>query len=192
MAKVTVTPESFELVFFDAEEITRIAEKVADVVGLPDGTEVAINVDEAMMNARSTAVLEGNKLVLEVMGGALEDQRKSRHLSQERTERLLALKFMRARDRLDPDFGEPPADADLTPGQGIAWDVYAEGRLSRAGMPTRQQRLRYHFRVRHGFNDVADELFQRLWTSDKLSWADIQEMHETGAKNREELQALAQ
>lgn len=192
MAKVTVTPEKFELVFFDADEITRIAEKVADAVGLPADTKVEINVDEAMMMGRSTAVLEGNTLVLEVMGGAFEDQRTSRQLSPERTERLMALKFMRARDRLDPAFGDPPADADLTPGQGIAWDVYAEGRLHRAGMTTREQRLRYHFRVRHGFNDVADELFQRLWTADSLSWAEIQSMHETGAKNREELRALAQ
>ena len=191
MAKVTVTPEKFEMVFFDADEITRIAEKVAEAVGLPDDTQVEINVDEAMMMGRSTVTIDGNRLVLDVMGGAFEDQRRARQMSAERTERLLAMKFMRARDRLDPDFGEPPADADVTPGQGIAWDVYSEGRLSRAGMGTRQQRLRYHFRVRHGFNDVADELFHRLWNADKLSWAEIQTIHETGTKNREELQALA-
>jgi hypothetical protein len=191
MAKVTVTPEKFELVFFDADEITRIAEKVAEAVGLPDDTHVEINVDEAMMMGRSNAVLEGNKLVLEVTGGSFEDQRRSRHMSPERTERVLALKFLRARDRLDPAFGNPPADTDLTPGQGIAWDVYTEGRLDRTGLPTRQQRLRYHFRVRHGFNDVADDLFQRLWTAESVTWAQIQEIHETGTKNREELQALS-
>jgi hypothetical protein len=37
----------------------------------------------------------------------------------------------------------------------------------------RQRRL-YHFRNRHGFSDVADAAFARLWDASGLTWADIQ------------------
>ena len=46
MAKVTVSPDSFNLVFFEAAEIQRIAEGVADAIGLPADTEIQLNIDE--------------------------------------------------------------------------------------------------------------------------------------------------
>jgi hypothetical protein len=48
------------------------------------------------------------------------------------------------------------------------------GRLARLGYPAQRQRRLYHFRNRHGFSDVADAAFDRLWTGDGLTWADIQ------------------
>ncbi len=41
------------------------------------------------------------------------------------------------------------------------------------GYPAQRQRRIYNFRNRHGFTDVADAAFERLWTSDGLDWAEI-------------------
>ena len=81
---------------------------------------------------------------------------------------------MRVRDRLDPAFGDPPPDKELSVQQHTAWDAYAVGRCARLGLPTQRQRRLYHFRIRHGFTDVADRVFDRLWTATDLTWADIQ------------------
>ena len=80
----------------------------------------------------------------------------------------------RCRDRLDPAFGEAPEDGELTLQQSTAWDAYAVGRCARLGYPVQRQRRLYHFRNRHGFNDVADQAFARLWEAQGLTWADIQ------------------
>ena len=55
----------------------------------------------------------------------------------------------------------------------MAWEVYAAGRLARTGQQAQLQRWRYHFRNRHGFSDEADAAFDRLWSADALTWADI-------------------
>jgi hypothetical protein len=70
-------------------------------------------------------------------------------------------------------FDDAPADADLSIAQYAAWDTYAVGRCERLGLPVSRQRRLYHFRIRHGFTDVADTVFERLWTADGLSWADV-------------------
>ena len=41
----------------------------------------------------------------------------------------------------------------------------------------RQRRL-YQFRNRHGFTDASDAAFDRLWSADGLSWADISSISE--------------
>ena len=56
----------------------------------------------------------------------------------------------------------------------VAWDTYAVGRCERLGWRVQKERRRYHFRIRHGFTDVADEAFDRLWAADGLTWADLQ------------------
>ena len=80
-------------------------------------------------------------------------------------------------------FGEPPADADIPLAQSVAWDVYCVGRLVRLGFKhydNRQRRL-YDFRNRHGFTDAADAAFERLWTADDLTWADIAALSDEAA-----------
>ena len=81
---------------------------------------------------------------------------------------------MRTKDRLDPSFGDPPPDDDIPINDYTAWDTYAVGRLERLGFPSQRERRRYHFRIRHGFTDVADGVFDRLWTGENLTWADLQ------------------
>ena len=48
------------------------------------------------------------------------------------------------------------------------------GRVERAGYFAHPDRRRYQFRLRHGFTDVADQAFDRLWAADALTWADIE------------------
>ena len=171
---VTVTPEKFELVEFDAAEIQSLAEEMVASVGLPDGTEVVVDVDEVSMMAHVDSVIEGSKVNLKVTGGAFEDQRKARTLSPERTRLVLGTYLVRAKDRLDPSWADAPANDALTVQQSSAWDTYTEGRLARIGLPARPARRIYHFRLRHGFSDGVDAVFHRLWDADGLSWADIE------------------
>jgi hypothetical protein len=56
----------------------------------------------------------------------------------------------------------------------VAWQVYCVGRLGRLGHQVQRQRRLYHFRNRHGFTDAADEAFDRLWSGEGLTWADIE------------------
>jgi hypothetical protein len=175
MAKVTVTPEAYEYVNFSAATIQSTAEEVAAAVGLPDDAAVDVNVDEAEMIGRLHTLVEGDRIVVNVTGGAFESLKKAREFAPERCRAVLGLALMRARDRLDPAFGTPPPDDELTVRQESAWSTYIEGRLARRGvLRGRPQRRIYHFRVRHGFNDAVDAVFERLWNADGLSWADLE------------------
>ena len=175
MAKITVTPQTFELVNFEAADIESVAEEVAQAVGLADDVVVEINVDEAEMVGRSKTTLDGKKIVVDASGGAFESLRKARDFAPERCKAVLGQGLMRARDRLDPAFGDPPADDEISVRLEAAWSTYIEGRLDRRGvLQGRPQRRIYHFRVRHGFNDNVDAVFNRLWNADGLTWADIE------------------
>lgn len=176
MAKVTVAPEKFELIDFDSGEIAKITEEVADAVGLPPECPVTVNVDEAVIMGRATAqVLDGGAVLVDATGGAFESLRKARVFDAARGRAVLGHAMQRAADRLNPDFGSPPADGELTTGLEAAWSTYIEGRLVRHGIIEGEaQRRIYHFRVRHAFTDTADEVFHRLWDADDLTWADIE------------------
>jgi hypothetical protein len=184
MAQVTVSPETFELIDFDAAEVAAVAASVADAVGLADDVKVQINIDEAIIMAKSSSRLESppagaeagqSTVIVEATGGAFESLRKARTFDETRCRNVLGQALLRARDRLDPAFGDPPADGDLDVHQETAWATSIEGRLHRSGVISgRPQRRIYHFRVRHGFNDTVDRVFDRLWNTDGLTWSDIQ------------------
>ena len=70
-------------------------------------------------------------------------------------------------------------------GERAAWDVSANGRAERLGIKVRRPAQRYDYRLQHGFTDVADAAFERLWTADEIAWADIRTVcTETGADER--------
>ena len=174
MAKVTVTPETFELINFDHGTIVSVVADVADRVGLGADVPVRVDIDEAVMQARAAARVEDGGVVISASGGAFESLRKAREFDEDRARLILGSALLRARDRLDPAFGEPPADDDIDVRHEVAWATSIEGRLDRLGIITaRPQRRIYHFRVRHGFNDGVDRVFQRLWDADSLTWADV-------------------
>ena len=62
----------------------------------------------------------------------------------------------------------------MTLAQVAAWETYSVGRLSRLGIEVNEQRWRYNFRNRHGFTVEADEAFNRLWSSDGLTWGELE------------------
>src|SRR5205807_4322023 len=172
MASVTVSPEQFSFVQFDAAEIASIVSDMADKVGLSDRT-IHIEVDERTPLG-SSAVVSLDPITITVESGGFEDAKHLRHLSRESVEGVVGRHFMRTIDRLDPSFGDPPVDDDMPIELYAAWDIYAVGRLERLGFPSQRERRRYHFRIRHGFTDVADRVFDRLWAAESLTWADVQ------------------
>lgn len=173
MAKVSVTPSTFNLVSYDSGEIRSILEELADRIGMPAEADVRLVVDEATPLGR-IKLASSDPVVMEVEGGALEDSHDLRHLSKRSTVDACGRLMLRAFDRRQPAFAEAPDEDGLTLQQLTAWDSYCMGRLERAGYDARKGRRQYHFRNRHGFTDVADAVFERLWSADSLSWADIE------------------
>jgi len=177
---VSVTPETFNLVSYDAVEIASIIDELVTAIGLPAALDVRLEVDETTPLGRAT-VSSLEPLVISVESGALEDPKRPRTLSRTGSADVLGRLLYRVRDRLDASFGNPPADDKLTLPQSVAWDAYCVGRLVRLGYKhydNRQRRL-YHFRNRHGFSDAADDAFDKLWTSDGLTWTDITALSDT-------------
>jgi hypothetical protein len=173
MARVVVTPETFAFVRFDAARIASLVEEVADRVGIPGDAEVRVEVDERTPLGR-TKLASLDPITLSVQGGAFEDAKAPRMLSERSVADVVGRLLFRAADRLDPGFADAPPDDGLTLQQQTAWDAYAVGRCERAGYSPSKARRLYHFRNRHGFTDVADQVFERLWTAEHLAWADIE------------------
>ena len=173
MAKVSVTPQEFNYVKYDAGEIAELTSKLADQIGLPADTVIELDIDETTSAARvRTDSLDPIKLHVE--GGALEDPTEPRTLSERGTADVVGRLLLRVADRRSGRFDDAPADESLSLQQQVAWDAYCMGRLDRLGYDVRQPRRRYHFRNRHGFTDVADNAFKRLWAAESLTWADIE------------------
>ncbi len=149
-------------------------QKLLDQVGLPD-LDVQVKVDETSPLGR-THVTSQDPVVIEAESGALEDPKRPRALSAPGTADVLGRALLRVADRRTAEFADAPADADLTLPQSVAWAVYSNGRLERLGYPAQRQRWLYHFRNRHGFTDVADAAFDRLWTAQSLTWNEIVEL----------------
>src|SRR5688500_7212546 len=170
MASVTVTPEEWKFVFFDGATIAGITEKLLGEIGLDE--DVRIEVDETTPLGRAS-VTSIDPIVIAAESGAFEDAKRPRHLSERATADVVGKWLYRVRDRLDPAFADAPADDELTLAQTTAWDTYSVGRMARLGYPVQRQRRLYHFRNRHGFSDIADAVFERLWNADGLGWSDL-------------------
>lgn len=169
---VTVTPQEFKFVAYNADLIQRVAEELLASLGLAD-RDLVIEVDETTPLAR-TRVEIGDALSIRVESGAFEDTKRPRQQSEVATATSLGRLLLRVKDRLDGGFGEAPPDDELTLAQVAAWETYSVGRLSRLGIDVNKQRWRYNFRNRHGFTDTADEAFNRLWSSDALTWGELE------------------
>jgi hypothetical protein len=172
---VSVDPPAFSIVDYDPGRIAAVAAEVAALVGLPDDVRLQVVVDEENPFGKTSTVVDGRSVTIAVEGGAFEDPQRLRHFSEENTRLVLGRLLFRAADRLNPGFGDPPPDPELTPAEHTAWDAYAVGRYTRrAGVDGGLGRRRYAFRIRHGFSDAADRAFDKLWSAPDLTWADIQ------------------
>jgi hypothetical protein len=187
-SRVTVTPDPFTLIDYDAATIAAIVEDVAALVELPTDVEISVEVDEelfAPLVGHAADVVDG-RAVLWISGGNLEDNRRPRHFSEEQARRDFTVALLRAKDRLSPEFADAPPDAELTRAERAAWDVYAVGRAQRLGAPVQRQAQLYDYRLQLGFSDVADAAFDRLWSGPTTTFGAIREICvETGATERQ-------
>ena len=178
MANVVLRPDRWAMVDYDPERLLAIAAEVADAAGLPADREVVVELDDTSPLGRYS-LDSMDPIVVSMESGAFEDPKHPRQLSESFTAGVLGRLFFRAADRLTEGFADAPEDADLEPAAGIAWEVYAAGRLARTGRQAQRQRWIYHFRNRHGFSDEADAAFDRLWSADDLTWADVRSLSAT-------------
>lgn len=171
MGQVTVSPQEWRYVQFDGERIAAVAGDILDRIDLDRDLHIEVDETTPLGRCRLGSI---EPLTVQAQSGAFEDAKRPRQLSERAVADVLARLLLRAKDRLDPRFGDPPPDDELTLAQSTAWDAYAVGRASRLGLPSQKQRRLYHFRNRHGFSDLADETFERLWSGEDLTWADIE------------------
>jgi hypothetical protein len=182
LTRVSIEPESFTLIEFDRDELTRVVESLLDAIGLDREVIVEIDQTTPLGEARVVAVEPVIRLFFE--SGALEDPKRIRKLSPTGAANVIGRLLYRVHDRLTPGFGDPPADNELDIVRSSAWDAYAVGRLVRQGFRhenDRQRRL-YQFRTRHGFSDATDASFEALWNGDGLTWADIEKLSASAAE----------
>lgn len=174
---ITVTPEAFTFVSYDNAVITEIAEQAAKDAGLPGDADVTVDVVESSPLGRVT--VEGfeagppARITFHVEGGAFENLKAPRQFDEVRAKEILGRLFFRLADRLDPAFAFE-GDADTLPvPRAVAWDAYAVGRLNNLGYTVSHDRWLYLFRNRHGFYDVVDNTFERLWSGERITWPEI-------------------
>jgi hypothetical protein len=179
---VTVSPEQFSMVLFDADAIRSCAESLLSRLEMEDHS-LHIEVDETTPIARVQSEI-GDPIVVRAESGAFEDTRRPRQLSETAVNTALGRTLLRVRDRLSGRFDDAPPDSELDLAQVAAWDTYAVGRLARLGYPVHQPRWIYNFRNRHGFTDQADESFAEIWAADGLSWEELSALSERAAATR--------
>lgn len=173
MSRVTIEPDTFTLVEFDRAELAGIVERLLDAIGLD--RDVVLEVDQTTPLGEAKVLAVEPAVRLHVESGALENPKQLRALSPSGAANVLGRLLFRVRDRLDPAFGDPPPDRELSLERSAAWDVYCVGRLVRLGFRhenDRQRRL-YQFRTRHGFTDAVDAVFEELWGAEGLTWSDL-------------------
>jgi hypothetical protein len=187
VSTVTVTPDPFTLVPYDAAEIRALLEEGIALAGVPPATDIDLTVDEelfAPLTGHMSDVVDG-RVVLWISGANFEDNKRPCHFSADQARLDLVVMALRANDRLSGDFADAPPDAQLSRGERAAWDIYAYGRARRLGLDVRRPRQLYDFRLQHGFTDVADAAFDRCWNAEHITWDGVREIcKETGAIER--------
>ncbi len=173
---VTVIPQTFNFVAYDAALIQRVTEGLVASLGLTD-RDVNVEVDETTPLTRMRVAV-GDTIDIRAESGAFEDTKRPRQQSEVATATSIGRILLRVRDRLTGGFGEAPPDEDLSLAEVAAWETYCVGRLARLGIEVNEQRWRYNFRNRHGFSDDADQAFNTLWTSEGLTWGELQAITE--------------
>jgi len=174
----TVEPQSFRFVMFDAALTERVSDGLIAALGID--RPVSVTVDETTPLAGLQAEI-GDTIAIHVQSGAFEDLRRPREQSEAATAVALGRILLRVRDRLHGGFGEAPPDDGLSLRQMAAWETYCAGRLARLDLDVTEQRWRYNFRNRHGFTDTADAAFDRIWSSDRLTWGELETISNAAA-----------
>ncbi len=173
--QVTVAPEQFVMVAYDANEIAAVVRELSELIGITN--PVSVEVDErtplSKMSASIDSTSSDTTVQLRFESGALENTKQLTTFGAPRARLSIGRMLLRASDRLSGRFDDAPADTELTNPQNAAWDTYCGGRLERLGLGPIQQQYRYDFRNRFGFGDDVDAEFDRLWAADSLTWSEL-------------------
>lgn len=180
---ITVTPETFHLVSFDAAYTARITAHVASLLGIDD-VDIEVHVEETSPLSRVFVEVAPGRIVITPHSGALEDTKRPTHQSEQATTLTLARALLKARDRMRGGFADAPADTDLELRQVAAWDVHVAGRLSRLGVGINRQAFLYNFRNRHGFADSVDTAFETIWSTEHTTWSELDALSASAASAR--------
>ncbi len=187
MGVITVTPDPFHLVEYDAAVLRGIIEEIAGTLGFPTDIDISLTVDEAIPHpivATMADIVDG-AVDLWCTGGCFEARNKTRAFSEPHARAEITFMLLRARDRLTGGFADAPRDGELSLGERTAWDASAWGRVQRLGHNVHHQKRVYDFRLQHGFTDASDAAFDRLYAADDSTWGAIREIcAETGAAER--------
>jgi hypothetical protein len=177
VSRVRVTPETFELVEYDAGVIAGITEELAARVGIPDDAPIDVEVDEELPLplTGSTADVDDGKVKLWFSGADFENPHNRAAFDESLSRAEIALALFRGADRLSPGFAAAPVDEELSDAQRQAWESWAEGRAADLGEHGRKVRRQYQFRLYNGFTDVADAYFEQLWNTESraLTWDEL-------------------
>jgi hypothetical protein len=187
MGRVHITPDPFTVVPYEVPVIAGLVEEAAALIGFPTGVEIDLEVDEDLPHplVYTTSDIVDGRAVVWMSGGNFESTHRNREFSEQFARRELTQVLLRANDRLSDGFSSAPPDADLSLAERAAWDTWTQGRTGRLGIDVRPDRMRYDFRLQHGFTDAADSAFDRLWDAQTLSWDGLREIcKETGAADR--------
>jgi hypothetical protein len=173
---IVVRPDTYTKVNFDSAHIQTLAQRALESVApLPDDLDVSVNVIEDQVTNR-VRVSSLDPVTLEVDGGAIENYKMPRTVGDLEAGITFTRLFLEVVDRQSSTFGAPAIDEDLSHAHRMAWSVNLFGRTSRHGLHIHQPRYRYNFRNRHGFSDLADRTFDKLWSADELTWNEIVEL----------------
>src|SRR4051794_18335073 len=109
---VTVTPATFTMVSFEADQIAALTEDLLAKVGIDPDSDVRVEVNEG--SPLGWAVISSlDPVTLTIESGALEDPKHPRELSVPGAQNMIGRLLLEASDRLDPAFGAPPLDEPL-------------------------------------------------------------------------------
>lgn len=173
--QVTVAPQQFKMVAYDADEIAAVVRDLSALIGVAN--PVSVEVDERTPLSKMSASVDGASsdatVHLRFESGALENTKQLTTFGEPRARLSIGRMLLRASDRLSGRFDDAPPDLELTNPQNAAWDTYCGGRLERLGLDPVQQQYRYDFRNRFGFGDAVDAAFDRLWAAEGLGWSDL-------------------
>jgi hypothetical protein len=170
VAEVEVSPQAFANVSFEHARIQELASTLADQLGITVPVRISVDERTPLSKVRQTSL---DPVALEIESGALEDNKRPRQFGEREAADVLGRALAKAADRLDPAFGAPALDEQLPLPHLTAWDTYCVGRLVRLGYEPQRQRRLYAFELRHGFTDEAVVAFERIWSAESLTWAEL-------------------
>lgn len=172
---IVVKPTAFVHVDFDVDLVTRLVGEAVERVSMPTDTKITVEIDENLSTNR-VRVLELDPIRLEVESGAIENYKVPRTVGENESAITFTRLLLEVGDRRSVDFGAPELDDEPTRAHRMAWDVNLFGRTSSLGLRIHRPRYLYNFRNRHGFSDVADRTFDKLWSAEGMTYAEIKSM----------------